>query len=155
MLGQELIEEIESKIEEAPLPLKSKTWGVDYQFPTLSALDGKGLSDWLSRFADWHGYATRLLMKAAIEFDVIESTYKAILSKISYKEYNPKTKPTKDYFEGKLLTEDDDAIQLRTRIIAKNAEVESLKSLVALYALQLNAVSREISRRAYDAQKGF
>ena len=155
MQADVVIGAVGDRIRKFPLPVQGLNWGEEYSFPTLGSIPDLELSNWLSKLADWSGYALKMLIQAGIELDVLENVFDSKVAKATVKFFGLDKKPTKDYILGKILTDDAEAIEIRARYIAKHAEVEALRRLADLYALQLNAVSREISRRSYGMSKGF
>jgi len=153
--ADKVVAQVEEFIEQAPLPLKNSNWGEDYTFPNLSELSSAELSTLLSNLAGWSGYAIRLMMKVGIAKDIMEDTLSAKIAKNTVTIMIKYPKATKDFVLGKILTEDIEAIELKTKLISKNAELEALRRLTSLYELQLNAVSREVSRRSLDIKQGF
>ena len=140
------------------LPQKPQTFGKDYDFPEdITGISSMSLGQWLFKLAAWKGYALRVLALSETESVVMEATYDTTIAKnLSELEIDKKLH-TKEALIGKIISSNEQIKNLRIKLIEKKGEVVSLKRIVELYTMQLDVISREISRRDQDIrlmQKG-
>ena len=145
------IDKIQSKINTFSLPAKPSTFGQEYQFPEdIVNLTSNGLGQWLFKLAGWKGYALRLLSVIEMNGSILDDSYDtAIAKKISLSDGK---RITKDLALGLGVSEDAGFRHLRIKLIESKAEISAIKRLVELYTMQLDTISREISRRAIEVK---
>lgn len=146
-----MIEEARAKLNTFSLPSKPKTFGEQYIFPeSVDKVSSNDLGSWMFKLAAWKGYAIKMM--ADVEID--RAGYKAkhdnkLAQKIAQGTMEG-LKITKDSALGALIIADEEFKEVRRRLTIKEAEVDSLKQVVEIYSMQIEVVSREISRRALD-----
>jgi predicted HTH domain antitoxin len=67
-------------------------------------------------------------------------------------------KLVKEALIGKIIDEDDELKSLKSKLIEKKGSVTMLEHIIDLYSMQLDVVSREITRRSIEIksiQKGL
>jgi len=149
---EEGIKNVRARFSDFSFPKKPITFGEEYIFPEdITNLLSPDLGTWMFKLAAWKGYALRLLSKIEIEESIIEDTYSSAISTNMVK-INSDKKLNKDLMIGLVLESNPKLKQLKIVLIEKAAEVTSLKRLVEMYSLQLEIVSREITRRSLDLQ---
>lgn len=155
---EEVAKTSEKIINQFPVPNAPASFGKPYTFPDdIVHLTSQELGKWMFRLAGWKGYAIRLL--AAEEYQYIMMT-KCFEAKMEMKMSAIKSdkKLVKEALRGQVLTDDESIKKLKIDCIEKEAYLSVLKKLVDLYSMQLEVVSRDISRRALDIkmfQKGI
>jgi hypothetical protein len=134
----------------ASLPGRPVSFGKEYQFPDgVENLPSFELGGWLLKFAAWRGYIIRVLSQAEMEEKVLEEF---IATKVAVQvSKGTDKKITKDQALGKVIGEIGGA-ELRSDLIAKQAQVVSLKRILEIYTVQFEAISREISRRGIESR---
>jgi hypothetical protein len=154
--------EIRTILSQLSVPSKPISFGKEYMFPEeLDKLSSPELGNWLSKLAAWEGYSMRLLTRSEIELTILEENFDIMFSKATAQEYDKSIgskSPTKDFILGRLLTTNAEASQIRDKLIKKKCETSAIKRVVEGYSIQLQAISREISRRALEIkslQKGI
>jgi hypothetical protein len=154
-----MIEEIREGLKKFSLPQKPKSFGEEYHFPeTIEMVSSVELGSWMFKLAAWKGYALRMLANAEIERTFLRGKNENKLAQKIAENSEGNKKMTKDHALGVLIKEDVDFKDARGRLIKKEAEVDSIKQIIEIYAMQIEVVSREISRRALDVkliQKGI
>ena len=154
-----MIEEARKKLGTFSLPAKPKTFGEAYLFPEeIMNLSSADLGNWMFKLAAWKGYAIRLMADSEIDRAGYKAKHDNRVAKKIAQGSMEGLKITKDGALGELIIGDEEFKDIRQRLIVKDAEVESLKQVVEIYAMQIDVVSREISRRALDikmAQRGI
>ena len=146
-----MIEEARKKLGTFSLPAKPKTFGEAYLFPEeIINLSSADLGNWMFKLAAWKGYAIRLLADSEIDRAGYKAKHDNRVAKKIAEASSEGLKATKDGALGSLIIGDEEFRSIRERLIIKDAEVESLKQVVEIYSMQVDVVSREISRRALD-----
>jgi len=146
-------DEIKQRLSKFSLPSKPGSFGSEYQFPEeISKVPSAELGNWMFRLAAWKGYALRMLSDLEVEKSVLKSTHDNKTSKRIVQESIDNRKVTKDYALGKLILEDDNFKKIRELLIIKEAEALGLNQIIEIYTMQLDTLSREISRRTLDAK---
>jgi hypothetical protein len=146
-----MIEEARNKLSTFSLPAKPQSFGEQYIFPeSVDKVSSNDLGSWMFKLAAWKGYAIKMM--ADVEID--RAGYKAkhdnkLAQKIAQGTMEG-LKITKDSALGALIIADEEFKEVRRRLTIKEAEVDSLKQVVEIYSMQIEVVSREISRRALD-----
>lgn len=133
-----------------PLPKKPSDFGVEYDFPEdVQGVTSTDLGRWLFRLAGWKGYTLRLLASEEVGLCIATETYNTeILKGISIEDTGKKS--TKDSIIGKLLLEQPKLKKLKLENAERTSQVAALKRIVDIYTIQLEIISREISRRAIE-----
>lgn len=154
-----MIEEAKEKLGTFSLPAKPKTFGESYIFPEdVSNLSSTELGTWMFKLAAWKGYAIKLLAYSEIERAGLKAKHENKLARKIAQDSIDNKKVTKDHALGMLIENGGEFKDIRRRLTIKEAEVDSLKQIVEIYTMQIEVVSREISRRALDIkmiQKGI
>ena len=144
------LEKISSKIENYSLPNKPTTFGKDYSFPDdITRVTSHELGQWMFKLASWKGYTLRMLALAESEHSLVEDSYNVLLAKIVSEIDNGK-RFTKEVLTGKALTSDKNLRKLKIRLMESSSEVMATKRILDIYTMQIEIVSREISRRSLD-----
>jgi len=147
------IKNVISKIDKFSFPKKPTTFGDEYQFPEeISMITLNDLGKWLFKLAGWKGYSLRLLGISEIEESILDDTYSVSISK-KMSEIESDKRIVKEMMIGKIISENEPIKNLKIKLIEKSAEVLGLKRLVELYSIQLEVISREISRRQLDLKQ--
>jgi hypothetical protein len=144
-------DEIKKKLGNYSLPSKPKSFGTEYYFPdNISTLPSSELGDWMFKLAAWKGYSLRMLANLEIERTLIKGKHDNLVSMAVSRLSTDNRRVTRDYALGKVIEDGGDFKNVRQRLITKEAEVESLKQVVEIYAMQIEVISREISRRTLE-----
>jgi len=147
-----VISKINDKLDKFPLPQKPKTFGDVYEFPEdIANVTSIDLGRWMFKIAAWKGYALKILAYAETEHAIIDDLYDATLA-TTLGSMEPDKMSKKEALIGKALNADEKLKSLKSRVIAKSGEVAGIKRIVEIYSLQLEVVSREISRRNQDVR---
>ena len=144
------ITNVNNKLSSIPMPASPKSLGKEYQFPEIADISSPELGEWLMKLSAWKGYVLKLLSKAEIERIVIDESYDTIIAKGYAAADKAGKKVTKDIVLGSSISENEGFRELRIKLIEKKAEVEALKRIIDIYSTQLDAISREISRRGQE-----
>jgi hypothetical protein len=149
---KERVEMVEKKMRELSMPSSPDLFGKEYKFPEASTgIKTEDLGNWLMKLSSWKGYTIRLLARADIERIIIDESVDIAVAKSLSAELKAGKKVTKDAVLGAMIL-DEKFRELRTRLIEKKAECASLKMVIDIYSTQLDAISREISRRGQELQ---
>jgi hypothetical protein len=144
------IEKAKEDINSFPMPNKPSTFGKPYDFPEdvvhTSLVD---LGQWLFKMAGYKGYALRMLARAEIEESMLKDIYSAKISKEMAK-IEAQKKMNKESMIGMILNEHEDIKVLRNRLMNVTNSIIKGKRAVEIYSMQLDVISREISRRNLD-----
>ncbi len=144
------IEKINDKLDKFPLPQKPKTFGEAYEFPQdIANVTSIDLGKWLFKLAAWKGYALKMLAYAETELSIIDDLYDATLAKY-LGSMEPDRLMKKEAMIGKALNNNEKLKNLKSRVVLQSGEVAGIKRIVEIYTLQLEVVSREISRRGQE-----
>ena len=151
--------DVQGKIVQYSLPKKPGKFGEEYLFPEdIPTLESIEIGRWLSKLAAWKGYALRMLANAEMDLSIIKGMNGIAVSQFTAENTdNSEKKTTKDYLLGKAL-DNPNFKKLRADLLKKEAEVAALQRIVELYSIQIDAISREISRRSLEIkgmQKGL
>lgn len=145
------IEKNQSKMSVFSLPTKPKTFGQEYEFPDdISNILSQDLGKWLFKLAAWKGYVLKLLSMAEMEFSILDDTCDVTVARRLSSLAKEGNKATKDIALGSEIMDSEQFKALKVSLIEKKGEVASLRRLVELYTMQLETVSRDISRRGQD-----
>lgn len=145
------ITNVTMKLNVISTPSMPNSFGSEYKFPDLSEnIGSQELGNWLMKLASWKSYALKLLAKVEIERIIADESYDTVIAKGLAVADRAGRKVTKDVVAGNSLMEVEGFRDLRTKLIEKKAESESLKKIIDIYSTQLDAISREISRRSMD-----
>jgi hypothetical protein len=132
------------------LPSKPASFGQEYTFPEgIENLPSMILGGWLLKLAAWRGYVIRLLSKIEMDEKVLEEFLQTKIAVQIAK--GTEKKITKDQALGRVVLEKEGS-ELRSELIAKSAQVVSLKRVLEIYTTQFEAISREISRRGIESR---
>jgi len=146
-----MLDEIKSNLNQFSLPSKPKTFGQAYMFPEdIEKVSSSELGSWMFKLAAWKGYSLRVLADLEIEKSWLKAKHDNRVAKKIAQDSIDNKKVTKDHALGQLIIEDAEFKKIRESLIVKDAEVDSLKLVVEIYSLQIEVVSREISRRTLD-----
>ena len=144
------IEKAKSAIDAFPLPSKPSTFGKPYTFPEdITQITSTDLGQWLFKMAGYKGYALRMLAYVETEDSILKDAYSAKISKEMAK-IEAKKKMNKESMVGVILTESEEVSSLKAKMIKKSADVIGCKRIVEMYTMQLEVISREISRRSNE-----
>ena len=144
------IDNVNSILNEFSLPKKPSTFGEEYQFPEdVSNLVLQDLGQWLFKLSGWKGFTLKKLAYAEVEESILMDSYSVCISKNMIKIESDK-KLVKEAMIGKTLSENEMAKELKIKSMETSAKVKGLKRIVELYSIQLDTISREISRRAME-----
>ena len=145
-----MITKLKDDLAKYSLPLRPKTFGADYQFPEDSdKLASADLGTWMFKLAAWKGYALRMLADVEIEKSWLKNQHdNKISQKIALD--SGKYKVTKDFALGSLILNDESFKKIRTNLTIKETELNGLRQVIDIYTMQIEVVSREISRRSLD-----
>ena len=151
--------DISNELKKYSLPSKPKTFGEEYYFPeTIETISSADLGSWMFRLAAWKGYALRMFSNVENDRIFLKGKHDNKLAQKIAQNSDDKKRITKDHALGMLIKEDEEFKDVRGRLIRKEAELESLRQVIEIYSMQIEVVSREISRRALDIkmiQKGI
>ena len=148
-----MIEEIKKRLEQFSLPSRPKTFGVEYQFPEdIDKLASSELGTWMFKLAAWKGYSLKILSILEIERSWLKSQHDNRVSKRIAQDSDDKRRTTKDHALGQLILLDSEFKQIKEKLIIKETELEGLRQILEIYTMQIEVVSREISRRALDVK---
>jgi hypothetical protein len=155
MSENNIIEKINEKIKSYPLPKKPVSFGGEYTFPEdISNVTSIDLGQWMFKLAAWKGYALKRLSFAETELSIVDDSYDALLAK-ALATMSPDKMLKKEAMIGKALNSDERLQKLKERVISMSGEVAGIRRVVEIYTMQLEIVSREISRRSMDVRKGM
>jgi hypothetical protein len=142
---------IQEEIKNFSLPLKPKSFGSEYQFPEeVSNLSSIELGNWMFKLAAWKGYTLRLLAFYEIERSWLKSQHDNRVAKKIAQESDSNKKITKDHALGLLIVSGEDFRQIKEKLIIKESALEGLRQILEIYSMQIEILSREISRRSLD-----
>jgi hypothetical protein len=146
-----MLDEIKNNLNQFSLPSKPKTFGQEYTFPEdIEKVSSPDLGSWMFKLAAWKGYSLRVLADLEIEKSWLKAKHdNRVARKIAQDSVDNK-KITKDHALGQLILDDSEFRKIREDLIIRDTEVDSLKQVVEIYSLQIEVVSREISRRTLD-----
>ncbi len=144
------ISNVNMKLSLLSSPAIPKSFGQEYQFPEISNISSQELGDWLMKLSAWKGYALKLLSKSEVERIILDESYDAGIAKCAAEIDKNGKKVTKDVIVGNAITKVDGFREIKIKLIEKKAEVEGLKRIIDIYSAQLDALSRELSRRGQD-----
>jgi hypothetical protein len=148
-----MIEEARAKLNTFSLPSKPKTFGEEYLFPEeVGKVSSVDLGSWMFKLAAWKGYAIKMMADVEIDRAGYKAKYESRLAQKIAQGALEGLKTTKDGALGALIIGDSEFKDIRSRLITRETEVESLKQVVEIYSMQIEVVSREISRRALDVK---
>lgn len=146
-----MLEEIKNELKQFSLPSKPRTFGSDYYFPEeIDKISSPDLGNWMFKLAAWKGYALKLLAMAEIERSWQKSKHDNKIAKRVAQDSIDNKRVTKEYALGQLILTDQEFRTVREQLINKEAEVGGLKQVVEIYTVQLEIISREISRRSLE-----
>lgn len=152
------MEKIDNQLMSYSLPNKPTTFGHDYDFPEdVNKITSQDLGRWMFKLASWKGYSLRMAALAESEAALVEDAYDVLLAK-AVSEIVAEKRVNKEILNGKALGSNPDLQKLKIRSMETTAEVIALKRVLEIYTMQIEIVSREISRRALDLkiqEKGF
>lgn len=144
------IDKINAKLDKFPLPQKPSTFGEEYSFPQdITNITSIDLGRWMFKLAAWKGYALKMLAYAETELAIVDDLYDANLAKY-LGAMEPDRLMKKEAMIGKALNSDEKLKSLKSRLVLKSGEVAGVKRITEIYTLQLEVISREISRRGMD-----
>jgi hypothetical protein len=151
MDADELIIKTKDKLSKLPLPARPIDFGEEYKFPSdVTNLISVDLGSWLFKLSGWKGYVLRILAGKEIESSVLQDGYDAsIMMNMALLSRDDKVK-NKETATGKILNGSPEIKAVYDRLVVNNAEILALKRVLEIYTVQLEIVSREISRRSYD-----
>lgn len=146
-----MLDNVKNNLNQFSLPSKPKTFGKEYYFPEdIDKLLSHELGSWMFKLAAWKGYSLRCLANLEIEKSWLKSKHDNRIARRIAKDSIDNKKITKDHAIGALILEDEEFKKIRENLIIKESEVESLKQIVEIYTMQIEVISREISRRTLD-----
>jgi len=144
------MEKIENKLATYSLPNKPTTFGKDYDFPEdINKLTSQELGKWMFKLASWKGYSLRMASVAESEASLVEDAYNVLLSKAA-SEVILEKRINKELLSGRALASNPDLQKLKVRFMETSAEVIALKRVLEIYTMEIEIISREISRRSLD-----
>ena len=145
-----VIEKAKAEIGTFPLPKKPSTFDKEYTFPEdVTHITSTDLGQWLFKMAGYKGYALKMLAYAEVEESILKDVYSARISEEMAK-IEAQKKMNKESMVGVILNEHEDVKKLRKRLIERSASVIKGKRLVEMYTMELDVISREISRRGQE-----
>jgi hypothetical protein len=144
------IQNVIKRVGELSRPSAPKSFGDKYDFPSTSDIVSQELGNWLMKLSSWKSYALKILALSDLKRIIIDDSYDSMISKKYYELTKTDGKVTKDYVIGCLLSEDENFKKLKIGLVEQKAEVETLKHIIDIYTVQLDAISREISRRGQE-----
>ena len=148
-----MIEEARKKLSTFSLPAKPQSFGEQYIFPEdVNKVSSNDLGSWMFKLAAWKGYAIKMMADVEIDRAGYKAKHDNRLAKKIAEGSLEGLKVTKDSALGSLIIGDEEFKNIREKYIIKETEVESLKQVVEIYSMQIEVVSREISRRALDVK---
>lgn len=148
-----MLEDIKNDFKKFSLPSKPKSFGEEYYFPErIDTLNSPELGSWMFKLAAWKGYALRMTALSEIDRSWLKSQHDNKVSKKIAQESVDNKKVTKDYALGKLIIEDEEFKIVRGNLISKETELEGLRQVLEIYTMQIEVISREISRRSLDVK---
>jgi hypothetical protein len=158
MNEQPILQPIKDKLNKYPLPNVPPSFGKSYTFPEdVSSLTSIQLGNWLFKLAGWKGYTLHQLAFEESDYLVMDEMFNTKLEmKMSVAVSDKRL--VKEALRGKIMMEDKDLAAFKARCLEKYGAVVGLKRIVELYSMQLDVISREISRRGLDIkmmQKGI
>ena len=146
------MEKIEKKLESYSLPNKPTTFGNDYDFPEdVNKVTSHDLGKWMFKLASWKGYSLRMASLAESEARLVEDAFDVLLSK-AVSEVETDKRINKEILNGKALAANPALQQLKIRAMESSAEVIALKRVLEIYTMQIEIVSREITRRDIESR---
>ncbi len=144
------MEKIEKRLFSYSLPNKPTSFGVDYDFPEdITNITTHELGKWMFKLAAWKGYALRMAALAESEARLVEDSFEVLLAKIS-SEIQVEKRINKEILNGKALAKDANLQKLKIRKMETSSESIALRRVLEIYTMQIEIISREISRRALD-----
>ena len=153
-----ILKPLREKISKFPLPQKPVTFGQSYVFPEdATVLTSPQLGNWMFKLAGWKGYALHQLAFVEMESSVMEDVYTAKME-MAMSQVQSEKKLVKETLRGQVLSSNKEISELKARCMEKVGTLVALKRIVELYTIQLEIVSRELTRRTYDLklmQKGI
>jgi len=146
------MEKIESKLSSYSLPNKPTTFGKDYDFPEdINKLTSQELGKWMFKLAAWKGYALRMASVTESEASLVEDAYNVLLAKAA-SEVILEKRINKELLSGRALASNPDLQKLKVRFMETAAEVISLKRVLEIYTMEIEIISREITRRDIESR---
>lgn len=141
---------IQEEISKYSLPKKPVSYGQDYLFPEdVSDVTYQDLGKWLLKLAAWKGYTFKMLALSETEMIMLDGVCDAsVAKKIAMSDREGK-KITKDLALG-IRLEEPEFKKTKTRLMEKESETAGLKRIAEIYTMQMEAISREISRRVSE-----
>jgi predicted HTH domain antitoxin len=159
MTIENAVKNIETRLKTFPLPTKPSTFGKEYTFPEdVSNLASQDLGKWLFKLGGWKGYTISTLAREGSEYSVLEQCFNAKIAMKMNKAVSADKKLVKEALIGKIIDEDEELKSLKSKLIEKKGSVTMLEHIIDLYSMQLDVVSREITRRSIEIksiQKGL
>lgn len=145
-------QKITNKLNQFPLPMKPKDFGEEYEFPNdIAGVSSNTLGKWLFKLSAWKGYTLRTLAYSEMRNSILEDNFHSIVSQKMAGIKSDK-KIVKEAMIGQIINENDDIEQLQSDLIERKSYTVALKRLVELYSVQIDVISREISRRGMEAK---
>ncbi len=146
-----MLKEVKEKLNSLSLPSKPKSFGSEYEFPEdIEKVSSPELGTLMFKLAAWKGYLLRILAVSEIERSWFKTKIEGNIAKKIAKESSENKKITKDHALGQLLLDDEIFRKTKEQFLYKDSEIESLKNILEIYTMQIEVVSREISRRTLD-----
>jgi hypothetical protein len=153
-----ILKPLREKIGKFPLPQKPTTFGQSYTFPDdATSLTSTQLGTWMFKLAGWKGYAIHQLAFVETESSVMEDVYVAKME-MAMSQVHSEKKLVKETLRGQVMSSNKEISELKARCMEKYGMLLALKRIIELYSMQLEVISREISRRTLDLkmmQKGI
>ena len=147
-----MLEELKNKMLQYSVPTKPRSFGTEYSFPEdLDRTTLQDLGSLMLKLAAWKGYALKILAFAQAEKTFVETKHdNRIAKQIAITSTDKRT--TKDAALGRLILEDEDFRKTKEQLTSKTIEVSMLKDVIEIYAMQIEVLSREFSRRSLEFQ---
>lgn len=147
-------ESIEKRLQQISLPKRPKTFGEEYDFPEdPSLLSDNDLGTLMFKLTAWQGYILRELMLTETRRSVANYKYENRLQGIMPSIEHPMRK-TKDRVLAEAYEKDKVLKGLLQEVRDFTLERDQLKRVAEIYEVQVQILSREVTRRAYEF-KGF
>lgn len=150
---QSLTNEIKEKVNKLSIPAQPSTFGSEYSFPEdAQHLNSIELGNWMFKLSAWKSYALRILTYKEVDHKVMQDQYdKFIMMSMSSIPSEAKIK-NKESAIGKILCDYPAAQEMYDSLTKRSTEIIALKRIVEIYTIQLEVLSREISRRSIDSK---
>ena len=146
-----MLDEIKDKLNAFSLPSRPQSFGEAYSFPEdVSKVSSTDLGTWMFKLAAWKGYALKMYALSEIDRAWLKGEHDSKIARRIAKGSLEGLKVTKDQALGELILGDEEFNGVRNKLIDKDAGLDALKQVVEIYTMQIDVVSREISRRSLD-----